>query len=334
MHWIGTCWQPEDTLKAFDRSRTLCRAAGDADAKTVAAVVTLARSDRRMAATADQWDNDPMLLNAVGATINLRTGQARPPIRLDYITKRLACTVADPGTAALRWSDFLDRVTDADEKMIGFLQRYAGYCLTGDTREHLLVFLFGPGANGKSVFVNTIVRILGDYAVTAPMEMFLASKHDRHPTEIARLKGARLVVAQETQKGRRWDEAKLKHLTSSDKLTGHFMRQDFFDFDPTHKLLITGNHKPSLSSSDEAMRRRLVMMDFNVTIPVEERDPAFADKLVPEYPAILRWMIEGCLEWQRDGLGVPGRVRQSSDDYFANQDTLGQWIEDCVITGN
>jgi P4 family phage/plasmid primase-like protien len=334
MRWGGERWLTEDTLSTFDESRKLCRVAGDSDAKTVAAVVTLARSDRRMAATMDQWDSDPMLLNTVGGTIDLRTGQARPPNRLDYITKITACAIADPGTPAPRWSGFLDTVTNADERLIGFLQRYCGYCLSGDTREHLFAFLFGPGANGKGVFVNTITRIMGDLAITAPMEMFLASKHDRHPTEIARLKGARLVVAQETQKGRRWDEAKLKHLTSSDKLTGHFMRQDFFDFEPTHKLLITANHKPSLSTSDEAMRRRLRLVPFTVEIPVAERDPAFAEKLVPEYPAILRWMIDGCLEWQRDGLGVPDRVQQASDKYFANQDTLEQWIEDCLITGN
>jgi putative DNA primase/helicase len=148
----------------------------------------------------------------------------------------------------------------------------------------------------------------------------------------ARLKGARLVVAQETQKGRRWDEAKVKNLTGGDKLSGHFMRQDYFDFDPTHKLLITGNHKPSLSNIDEAMRRRLLLAPFTVEIPVKDRDPGFANRLLPEYPAILRWMVDGCLEWQRQGLAVPDRVREASDDYFANQDTLELWIEDCLDT--
>jgi putative DNA primase/helicase len=109
------------------------------------------------------------------------------------------------------------------------------------------------------------------------------------------------------------------------------MRQDYFDFDPTHKLLVAGNHKPSLSSIDEAMRRRLLLVPFTVAIPADERDPDFAAKLVPEHPAILRWMVDGCLEWQRDGLAVPEPVRQASDDYFANQDTLEQWLEDCCL---
>ena len=334
MRWSGERWQSEDTLSAFDELRKLCRMAGDSRARTVAAVVMLARTDRRMAATVDQWDRGTMLLSAKGATVDLATGASRSPDRRDYLTKQAGASIAEPGMPHPLWSDFLDTVTQADETLIGFLQRYAGYCLTGETREHVLAFLYGPGANGKGVFVGTLAKIMGDYAISAPIEMFLASKHDRHPTEIARLKGARLVVAQETQKGRRWDETKLKILTSSDWLSGHFMRQDFFDFDPTHKLLITGNHKPSLSSVDEAIRRRLLLVPFTVEIPEAERDPDFATKLVPEYPAIFRWMVNGCLEWQRDGLDVPERVRKASDDYFANQDTLGQWIEDCLIVGD
>ena len=173
--------------------------------------------------------------------------------------------------------------------------------MTGYVREHVLVFLLGFSANGKSVFVSTVTGIFGDYAITAPMEMFLASSVDRHPTEIAKLRGARLVIAQETQKGRRWDKAKIKNLTGGDKLTARFMRGDFFDFSPTHKLMIMGNHVPRLRSVDEALRRRFLLVRFTVCIPPAERDPQLADKLKAEWPAILRWMIDGCVEWWRDG---------------------------------
>ena len=322
MRWAGERWRPEKTLAAFDESRKLCRLAGDSRAKIVAAVITLARSDRRLAATADQWDRDPMVLNAQRAAIDLATGAIRPAARLDYLTKQTSTWLAERGTAHPRWSGFLDLVTDGDAELIGFLQRFAGYCLTAQTNEHAFLFLYGPGANGKSVFVSTLAKIMGDYAIAAPMEMFLASKYDRHPTEIARLKGARLVIAQETQKGRRWDEAKIKALTSSDPLSGHFMRQDFFDFEPTHKLIITGNHRPGISGVNEAMRRRLLLVPFKIEIPAEERDPDFAGKLVAEHPAILRWMVDGCLEWQRDGLGIPGCVRAASDEYFASRTPL------------
>jgi len=337
MQWGETCWQSEDTLTAFDQSRVLCRAAGDARAKTVAAVVTLARADRRLAATIGQWDTHPMLFNTTRGTIDLTTGIERAPERGDYMTKRASTWLADKGTPHPLWTSFLNDVTKADKtnadtELIGFLQRLSGYCLTGLTREQVLAFLFGPGGNGKGVFGGTLTKIMGDYAIIAPIEMFLASKYQNHPTEIARLKGARLVLAQETQKGGRWDEPKLKALTGGDRLTGHFMRQDFFDFDPTHKIIILGNHKPGLSAVNEAIRRRLLLTLFNVVIPPAKRDPDLPNKLVPEHPAILRWMLDGCLEWQRNGLMVPKSVQEASKQYFANQDTMEQWFDDCVDT--
>jgi putative DNA primase/helicase len=142
-----------------------------------------------------------------------------------------------------------------------------------------------------------------------------------------------LVVSQETQKGRRWDETKIKALTGGDKITARFMRQDFFDFVPTFKLFICGNHKPRLTSVDEAIRRRLLLMPFTVQIPLAERDPQLMQKLEAEWPAILRWCIEGCLEWQRIGLEPPPIVRDATDAYFADQDTLQQWLDDCTDDG-
>ena len=263
-------------------------------------------------------------------TVDLRTGVDRAPRREDYCTKSTAVSPAPPGTLCPLWMTFLNRVTNEDQELIAFLKRLLGYCLTGYVREQVLAFLFGTGANGKSVFVGTVAGIFGDYAIVAPMEMFITSKTDRHPTEIAKLLGARLVVAQETQKGRRWDEAKIKNLTGGDKLTGRFMRGDFFDFKPTHKLLISGNHKPSLSNVDEAIRRRFLLVPFTVQIPEAERDPQLAEKLKPEWPAIFRWMIEGCLEWRRDGLMVPAVVREATAEYLADNDVMAQWLEESI----
>src|SRR5262249_45583515 len=155
-------------------------------------------------------------------------------------------------------------------------------------------------------------------------------KYERHPTEIARLKGVRLVVAQETTKGRAWDIAKIKNLTGGDLLTGRFMRGDFFDFKPTHKLLISGNTKPSLRHIDEAIRRRVILIPFVVTIPEKERDPKLKEKLKEEWPAILRWMVDGCLEWKKVGLQIPESIRLATDDYLADQDTFAQWTFDCT----
>jgi P4 family phage/plasmid primase-like protien len=163
------------------------------------------------------------------------------------------------------------------------------------------------------------------------MEMFIESRFERHPTEIAKLMGARLVIAQEMQKGRRWDEAKIKNLTGADRLTARFMRGDFFDFKPTHKLMIAGNHKPSLRNVDEAIRRRFLLVPFTVTIPEHERDPQLIEKLKPEWPAILRWMIDGCLQWRQYGLLIPAIVRAASEEYFGDQDIIAQWVDEWLV---
>lgn len=264
------------------------------------------------------------------ATYDLRTGTGRTPDPLDYITKKTACSAAPAGTPHPLWTTFLSRITNSDAELQGFLQRYLGYCCTGLTTEHVFVFAYGTGANGKSTFINTIAKIFGDYATVADMGTFIASNTERHPSDLAKLRGARLVVAQETQKGRRWDETKIKALTGGDKITARFMRQDFFDFVPNFKLFITGNHKPRLNNVDEAMRRRLLLVPFTVQIPLAERDLELAEKLWAERRAILRWCIEGCLEWRHMGLSPPATVLEATDDYFKEQDTVGQWIEDCI----
>jgi putative DNA primase/helicase len=261
------------------------------------------------------------------ATYDLRTGIGRAPAPADYLTKKTACAAAPAGTPHPLWTAFLDRITAGNE-LQQFLQRYIGYCCTGFTTEHVFVFAYGTGANGKGTFINTIARIFGDYATVADMNTFLVTKNERHPTDLAKLHGARLVVAQETERGRRWDETKIKALTGGDTITARFMRQDFFDFTPTFKLFIVGNHKPRLGTVDEAMRRRMLIVPFTVQIPTHERDPKLPEKLWTERRAILRWCIDGCLEWQRVGLAPPAIVRDATEEYFQDQDTVGQWIED------
>ena len=178
-------------------------------------------------------------------------------------------------------------------------------------------------------FINTISGILGDYHRTAAIETFTASKFDRHPTDLAGLRGARLVTAIETEEGRRWDEAKIKALTGGDKISARFMRQDYFEFGPQFKLWMAGNHKPSLRSVDESIRRRMNLLPFTVTIPPEERDRDLPEKLKAEWPGILRWMIEGCLGWQRIGLAPPQAVRDATAAYLEAEDAVGAWIEEC-----
>jgi putative DNA primase/helicase len=165
------------------------------------------------------------------------------------------------------------------------------------------------------------------------MSTFTASNTEQHPADMAKLCGVRLAVAQETEKDRHWGEAKVKMLTGGDKIAARFMRQNFFDFTPQFKLFICGNHKPQLRGIDEAMRRRLLLVPFTVKIPVAERDKDLPDKLKAEWPAILRWMVDGCLEWQRIRLAPPKSVLDATDEYFSEQDTVGEWIDDCTEDG-
>ena len=205
----------------------------------------------------------------------------------------------------------------------------AGYALTGSTQEHALFFLYGTGANGKSVFITAVAGIMGDYHTTAPMEAFIASFTERHPTELAGLRGARLVTTNETEEGRRWAESKIKALTGGDKIAARFMRQDFFEFLPQFKLLIAGNHKPALRNVDEAIRRRMYLIPFTVTIPENERDESLSEKLKAEWPGILQWIIDGCLMWQIDGLRPPEAVRRATAEYLEEEDAFSHWLEEC-----
>lgn len=339
LSYDGTRWAFDDTLHVFDRARTICReiataldkpAAAIASAKTVAAVEKLARADRRLAATVGQWDTDPWTSNTPSGVIDLRTGKVRPHCATDYITKSTA-VAPDNKCAIPTWLAFLNRVTGGDAELVAFLQRMCGYAFTGTTREHALFFLHGVGANGKSTFINVLTGIIGDYHRAAPIETFTASHTDHHPTDLAGLRGARLVTSVETEEGRRWAESKIKALTGGDEISARFMRQDFFEFVPTFKLVIAGNHRPGLRSVDEAIRRRFHLIPFNVVIPLHERDEKLGDRLRAEWPGILAWIIEGCTQWQQTGLAPPAAVTGATAAYLEAEDAFAAWIDEYCI---
>jgi putative DNA primase/helicase len=338
LFYDGRRWVADRTLAYFNSARKICRTASAtcnnpristvlASAKTVAAVISLARSDRRLAAATDQWDSDPLALNTPAGVVDLRTGKLRPHDHTDYFTKITA--VAPSTEVPRRWHQFLARVTNDKTDLQYFLQRMAGYALTGLTREHALFFLHGIGANGKSVFINTISGILKEYHRSAPIEAFTAASVERHPTDLAALRGARLVTAVETEEGRRWAESKIKALTGGDKIAARFMRQDFFEYVPQFKLVIAGNYKPGLRSVDEAIRRRFHLVPFTVTIPKDERDDRLTQYLQAEWPGILQWAIDGCLAWQKHGLSPPEVVRAATADYLEGEDAISAWIDEC-----
>lgn len=330
--WIEHCWRTDRKKKAFDYARRHARHIGGGQralsrASVARGVERFAQSDPAHAVTHEIWDADPFLLGTPAGTVNLRTGQLLPARREDYISK-LTAVAPEAGEPSL-WLRFLEEVTQSDPDLIRFLQQWAGYCLTGSTREQALLFIFGPGGNGKSVFLNILRKIMGDYAATAQTETLVASKHDRHPAEIAALAGARLVTASETEADRSFAEAKVKALTGSDPITARFMRQNPFTFTPTFKLMIAGNHAPRLMSVDEAMMRRLRIIPFTAKPPSPDKD--LERKLDGELGRILQWAIEGCLDWQRCGLTQPQVVAAATAEYFAEQDVLGAWLAECCV---
>ncbi len=338
--WNGNTWRKNTSGLALHRARELARQISrgcDNSAKVSAgrasfasSIEALARVDPAFAAAAEHWDHDPYLLGTPAGTVDLRSGGLRPPDAADRITKSTAVAPAEI-VACPRWLQFLDEAMGGDTELVRFLQLWCGYSLTGDTRQQALVFLFGDGGNGKSVFVNAVSGILGDYTATAAMDTFVASQTERHLAELAMLRGARLVTASETEEGRYWAESRIKQLTGGDPITARFMRQNFFTYMPAFKLMIVGNHKPKLKHVDAAMCRRLHMLPFSHRPQTPDR--TLEQKLRDEWPGILRWMIEGCLDWQKNGLTRPACIEEATTAYFDDQDLLGDWMSQCCVLG-
>ena len=330
--WDERHWRRDNSMMTFSWSRDLCRdlnSQGIPSLKktaTAAAVERAARADRRLAVTSEIWDRDPFLLGTPGGVVDLTTGETRPAQADDYITKM---TAVAPGTTAepKMWLKFLEESTLGDYGLIRFLQQIAGYSLSGDVREHALFFPYGSGGNGKGVFVHTLKGVLNDYAVVAPMDTFTEARGERHPTELAMLLGARLVVSEESEAGRNWNSARIKTLCGGDPVSARFMRQDFFTFLPTWKLLLVGNHQPTLRNVDDAVRRRFNIIPFNHKPANPDRE--LEVKLRAEWPDILKWAIEGCLDWQRNGLLRPAVVTGATSVYFETQDVVGNWLDEC-----
>ncbi len=294
----------------------------------VVAMVALAQSERGIPVRPDELDADPWLLNVKNGTIDLRTGELREHRREDLITK-LAPVEYDPDAAAPAWAAFLERVLPGEE-LGGFIQRAVGYSLTGDTSEQSMFINHGAGNNGKSTFQEALAAALGDYAMRAPTEMLMVRRTGGVPNDVARLKGARFVTASETEEGRRLAESLVKDLTGQDTITARFMRAEFFDFKPTHKLWLSTNHKPEIRGTDNAIWRRIRLVPFNVRIGDDEIDRELPEKLRAELPGILAWAVRGCLDWQRrGGLGEPDEVREATEDYRAEMDVLASFIDDC-----
>lgn len=336
----GVTWSRDDDLNRFDVARRVCRVVAAtiavkaeaeakriSSAKTVNAVVTLAQSDRRMVVPTGAWDADPLLLNTPGGIVDLRTGKMRER-GMEYVTQ--AATVApDFSAECSTWMRFLQQVFLGDAALIEFMQRSMGYWLSGSVREQVIHFLHGQGSNGKSVLSDVVKWIIGSYGVKLTATALMQSRGERHPTELAQLRGKRLALSSELGEHDYFNEALLKELTGDATLSARFMRGDFFEFAMSQKHLIVGNFKPRLRGGDPAIARRMLLVPFNATFKEAAKDMSLPTKLKAEAPAILAWMIRGAVKWYVEGLAVPGSVLDASAEYMADNDDMAQWIAEC-----
>lgn len=346
--WTGRVWA-EDTMDAATRKAQITAKgmfrdamAGDADTDTqkkvakhaigsqsaprIRAMLEMARN--KIIASHEEFDPDPWLLNCQNGTIDLRTGELREHSRADLITK-VTPVEYDPDADAPTFHAFLERILPSEE-LRGFLQRAFGMALSGEIRDNVLIILYGSGSNGKSTLMEVILEALGKYGKAAVPDL-LMSKGRSHLTELADLFGARLVSCMESEEGKRLNEGLVKQLTGRDRISARRMREDPWEFEPTHSIFFGTNHKPEVRGMDHAIWRRLKLVPFEVKIPDAEQDKSLPEKLQAELPGILAWLVEGCLEWQRIGLQEPEEVTNATDEYRADMDLLQQFIEDCCV---
>ena len=333
----GSIWRRRRTPIAFHMMRELimemsANARNKSSMQKAAycrASESYAKSDPVLSMTAEEWDTDIFLLGTPDGTVDLRTGVLRQSHVADRITKSTSVT-PDPDMICTTWLRFLDEATGNDADLIRFLQQICGYALTGDISEQMLFFIFGAGGNGKGTFLGTLQAIMGDYSVVAPMEALENQKFSQHTTDLAMMRGARLVSASETEEGRGWNENRIKALTGGDRITARFMHKDNITFTPQLTLLVIGNHQPTLKTVDKAIQRRFNMIPFTIEPP--EVDKGLDQKLQAEWPAILKWMIDGCLDWRKNGFMRPARVIAETQKYFEEQDVIGEWLREFCDT--
>jgi len=296
----------------------------------IEAMIKLAESRVGIPVLPAQLDTDPWLLNVQNGTINLRTGNLQAHQRADLITK-LAPVNYDPSAKCPQWEKFLERIMANKPGLIRFLKRATGYTLTGDVSEDCLFVAYGPGRNGKSVFLETLLGLWGDYGHKCPPELLMVKRGEAHPTERTVLFGVRFAPAIETSEGQRLNESLVKELTGGDTISARRMREDFWEFLPTHHLWLATNHKPIIKGTDLGIWSRMRLIPFSVTIPPQERDKRLRGKLKTEWPGILAWAVQGCLDWQQNGLQEPSEVLQATSQYRDEMDVLEDFLaEYCV----
>ncbi len=348
--WNGCRWEPDTTGEVVRRFIEVMRATADEAVRhpspdaaqklatfalnacnkaRIEAGIALAKSIAGVSVSVNDLDADPWLVGTPEGAIDLRTGRPITPRREHLITKSIGASF-DPLAECPTWERFIATVTGGDAELADFLQAAIGYTLTGKVSEQCLFFLYGTGQNGKGVFTETIKRLLADYGQTAPESLFTKDRNPAATNDVARLAGCRMAIAAELDEGAAFAESRIKALTGGDTITARLLYHEFFDFPPTHKFLISGNHKPTVKGTDHGIWRRIRLVPFTVTIPEDQKDPNLKEKLAAELSGILNWAIAGCLRWQRERLRVPQCVKAATEAYRAEEDIIGQFLDECT----
>ncbi len=340
--WNGHKWVWDEAGAVREHVRQLARALPEDDgwksykkralsATGVTGILRHAQTDPRVVVHVHDLDARPYELNTPAGIVDMRTGTLRPA---DPTALHTRTTGASPDfdTPSPLLEQFLTDTFGEDPAVAGYVQRLLGVAAIGAVLEQVLPFAHGTGANGKSTLIEAVMTALGrgpgGYAIAAPAEMLMVRKHSEHPAELAQLAGARLVVCSELEDGQKFAEARVKQLTGRDTINARFMRQNPFDFTPTHTFLLIGNHVPSVTTGGPAFRRRIKLIPFNHVVPEERRDPRLGERLAEQAPAILAWLIRGAADYAENGLQEPAAVAQATDVYAAEQDTVGRFLED------
>jgi len=283
----------------------------------------------------DVFDRNPWLLNVKNGTLDLKTGLLRPAEFSDFISKQ-SPVVFNPDARAPRWEQFLQEVFEGKQDVIDYVQKAAGYSLTGINSEHVLFIMWGDGENGKSTFLESLRHVLQEYSASVASKTLMESRNQgggNASGDVARLKGIRFANTTEAGEGNKFDEEKIKLLTSSDTITARFLYQDEFEFKPEFKLWIACNHRPAIRGTDRGIWRRIRLIPFTAFFPPEKREAGLEDRLKGEAEGILTWLVRGCARWQAEGLTPPAEVVEATAEYKADMDTLGGFLQSKCLLG-
>jgi putative DNA primase/helicase len=297
------------------------------------ALLRQVQSEAGVAFRVEKFDRDPWRLVCANGVLALRNGSFSDHRAEDFIT-RGSSVEYDPDAQCPRWQQFLREVFGGDEELIAFVQRTAGYSLTGDISEECMFILWGAGNNAKTTLVKAVRGLLGELALAVDFaETFAKSRRERGArNDLARLHGARMVVAAESAEGRAFDEEVIKRVTSREMISARFLFAEHFEYEPQFKLWLMTNHRPRVDAEEEAMWRRIRLIPFEQSFKARE-DRGLDDALQREAPGILRWAVEGCSAWQRDGLGQAGAITRATKEYRDHEDVIGQFLDDCTYEG-